>query len=88
MENSSKILEFSIDFGGERGYNNLCREETAIWRCRVAGRARTIGNRVYLKRVSRVRISPSPPSFVDKRVVVKNPALRCGIFAHKFIKCG
>ena len=30
-------------------------------RCRVAGRARTIGNRVYLKRVSRVRISPSPP---------------------------
>lgn len=32
-----------------------------MWRCRVAGRARTIGNRVYLKRVSRVRISPSPP---------------------------
>ena len=32
-----------------------------MWRCRVAGRARTIGNRVYPKRVSRVRISPSPP---------------------------
>ena len=32
-----------------------------MWRCRVAGRARTIGNRVYPIRVSRVRISPSPP---------------------------
>ncbi len=32
-----------------------------IWRSRVAGRARTIGNRVYPKRVSRVQIPPSPP---------------------------
>ena len=32
-----------------------------MWRCRVAGRARTIGNRVYPKRVSRVQIPPSPP---------------------------
>ena len=31
------------------------------WRSRVAGRARTIGNRVYPKRVSRVQIPPSPP---------------------------
>ena len=32
------------------------------WRSRVAGRARTIGNRVYPKRVSRVQIPPSPPN--------------------------
>ena len=32
-----------------------------IWRSRVVGRARTIGNRVGIKRVSRVRIPPSPP---------------------------
>ena len=32
-----------------------------LWRSRVAGRARTIGNRVYPKRVSRVQIPPSPP---------------------------
>ena len=32
-----------------------------VWRSRVAGRARTIGNRVYPKRVSRVQIPPSPP---------------------------
>ena len=30
-------------------------------RCRVVGRARTIGNRVRVKSSSRVRISPSPP---------------------------
>ena len=36
-----------------------CLEQT--WRSRVAGRARTIGNRVYPKRVSRVQIPPSPP---------------------------
>ena len=35
--------------------------EQCAWRSRVAGRARTIGNRVYLKRVSRVQIPPSPP---------------------------
>ncbi len=32
-----------------------------MWRSRVAGRARTIGNRVGVKSVSRVRIPPSPP---------------------------
>ena len=31
------------------------------WRSRVVGRARTIGNRVYPIRVSRVRIPSSPP---------------------------
>ena len=37
-------------------------------RCRVVGRARTIGNRVRVKSSSRVRISPSPPQFVRKLV--------------------
>ena len=36
-------------------------EAYKTWRSRVAGRARTIGNRVYPKRVSRVQIPPSPP---------------------------
>ena len=36
-------------------------ETQQTWRSRVAGRARTIGNRVYPKRVSRVQIPPSPP---------------------------
>ena len=36
-------------------------EQNMVWRSRVAGRARTIGNRVYPKRVSRVQIPPSPP---------------------------
>ncbi len=37
-------------------------EETAdIRRCRLAGRGRTIGNRVTVNSGSRVRISPSPP---------------------------
>ena len=34
---------------------------SSAWRCRVVGRARTIGNRVRVKSPSRVRISPSPP---------------------------
>ena len=36
-------------------------QSLSTWRSRVAGRARTIGNRVYPKRVSRVQIPPSPP---------------------------
>ena len=36
-------------------------KRASAWRSRVAGRARTIGNRVYPKRVSRVQIPPSPP---------------------------
>ena len=32
-----------------------------LWRSRVAGRARAIGNRVTVKSGSRVRIPPSPP---------------------------
>ena len=41
----------------------ICKSARAerTWRSRVAGRARTIGNRVYPKRVSRVQIPPSPP---------------------------
>ena len=41
----------------------ICKSARAYstWRSRVAGRARTIGNRVYPKRVSRVQIPPSPP---------------------------
>ena len=34
---------------------------SSMWRSRVAGRARTIGNRVTVKSRSRVRIPPSPP---------------------------
>ena len=40
-----------------RDGNSCC----GIWRSRVAGRARTIGNRVTVRSRSRVRISPSPP---------------------------
>ena len=47
-----------------------------VWRSRVAGRARTIGNRVYPKRVSRVQIPPSPPNKKDTQ---------SGVF---FILCG
>ena len=39
--------------------NNMFKAEQ-IRRSRVAGRARTIGNRVTVKSGSRVRISPSP----------------------------
>ncbi len=44
-------------------YNSLAssREQSIIWRCRLAGRGRTTGNRVTVKSGSRVRISPSPP---------------------------
>ena len=42
-------------------YYNRAGSEAKTWRSRVAGRARTIGNRVYPKRVSRVQIPPSPP---------------------------
>ena len=43
----------------------------SLWRSRVAGRARTIGNRVYPKRVSRVQIPPSPPiKMTTQRVVI------------------
>ena len=41
--------------------NNMFKAEQ-IRRSRVAGRARTIGNRVTVKSGSRVRISPSPPT--------------------------
>ena len=54
-------------------YNNKADKLTdafrAIRRCRVVGRARTIGNRVGVKSSSRVRISPSPPQFVRKLVL-------------------
>ncbi len=45
------------------------------WRSRVAGRARTIGNRVTVKSRSRVRIPPSPP--MEKSRSFKG----CGIFS-------
>ena len=44
--------------------------EQSVWRSRVAGRARTIGNRVYPKRVSRVQIPPSPPTNKNYLMVV------------------
>jgi hypothetical protein len=31
----------------------------------------------------KIQVSPLGPSFVDKRDASKNPALWCGIFAHK-----
>ena len=40
---------------------NICFHLEQTWRSRVVGRARTIGNRVYPIRVSRVRIPSSPP---------------------------
>ena len=49
-------------------YYKRAGNEADTWRSRVAGRARTIGNRVYPKRVSRVQIPPSPPK--------QNPGIR------------
>ena len=60
-----------------------------IWRCRVAGRARTIGNRVYLKRVSRVRISPSPPEPANSIDAIGwKPCVStvCGLFVPRNLK--
>ena len=55
-----------LDFMELVAYNNRADKLIAYfleqtWRCRVVGRARTIGNRVRVKSSSRVRISPSPP---------------------------
>ena len=47
-----------LDFSPMTMYNNF----RLIRRSRVAGRARTIGNRVTIKSGSRVRIPPSPPN--------------------------
>jgi hypothetical protein len=63
--------------------------EHAAWRSRVVGRARTIGNRVSLKRASRVRISPSPPKKADefqKKFVSFLFAPSKGIAARHFIE--
>ena len=74
-EKSSKKVKRTLDFFRHMVYYNQadCRQQspplsvkpgivgTMKWRSRVAGRARTIGNRVYPKRVSRVQIPPSPP---------------------------
>ncbi len=42
-------------------FNNIIYNILVACRCRVAGRARTIGNRVAIKSGSRVRIPPSAP---------------------------
>ena len=58
-QGSAKPLFPSSNLGG-----------TSIWRSRVVGRARTIGNRVTVKSGSRVRIHPLPPeksTFVDTK---------------------
>ena len=46
-------------------YNLVAQRHHIKWRSRVAGRARTIGNRVTVKSGSRVRISPSPPKKIE-----------------------
>ena len=53
----SKHHKKVLDYLAERSYNNF----QTLWRSRVVGRARTIGNRVTIKSGSRVRIPPSPP---------------------------
>ena len=57
------ILKIVLDFFYGFLYNmqDICR-------CRVAGRARTIGNRVTVKSSSRVRIPPSPPNKKPSRL--------------------
>ena len=65
--------KIGLDFGAQVHYNNQAAKLILMFleqtrRCRVVGRARTIGNRVRVKSSSRVRISPSPPQFVRKLV--------------------
>ena len=56
------MLDFAHLVHYNRQADKLIRSSWAnTWRCRVVGRARTIGNRVRVKSSSRVRISPSPP---------------------------
>ena len=50
------------------------------WRSRVAGRARTIGNRVTVNSGSRVRIPPSPPSRGYKIDVAGENPDKIGVF--------
>ena len=66
----SKNMQKSLDKTARLWYNTavavVCARDKIIAyhfvrRSRVAGRARTIGNRVTVKSGSRVRISPSPP---------------------------
>ena len=56
-----KIVKIGVDKSESMLYYKRAGNEADTWRSRVAGRARTIGNRVYPKRVSRVQIPPSPP---------------------------
>ena len=59
----SRKNEIVLDFFLAMWYNSMELKVNTVFtrRSRVAGRARTIGNRVTVKSGSRVRISPSPP---------------------------
>ena len=59
--------------------------KACAWRSRVAGRARTIGNRVYPKRVSRVQIPPSPPN--KNRPFSPNKGKRVTFFGKNNLVC-
>ena len=56
-----KKVKLGLDKTKWMEYYKQADSKSGLWRSRVAGRARTIGNRVYPKRVSRVQIPPSPP---------------------------
>ena len=72
-ETGGKTGKNMLDFAIGVHYN---RQDT--WRCRVVGRARTIGNRVRVKSSSRVRISPSPPRKTDLPPSVGDLFFICG----------
>ena len=59
----SRKNEIVLDFFLAMWYNSMELKVNTVFtrRSRVAGRARTIGNRVTVKSGSRVRIPPSPP---------------------------
>ena len=62
---NKKSLKKTLAFFLQNIYNILVAQNSVVkiivWRSRVAGRARTIGNRVTATNRSRVRIPPSPP---------------------------
>ena len=62
-----KVLDFmaTLTYNVQADKLIACFLEYA-WRCRVVGRARTIGNRVTVRSGSRVRIPPSPPKGLHK----------------------